>query len=56
MDDSEPQLAMPSSDFLGDLAGCFPFLGVGCDGCFYVVADVGTEFMVQICVVGVSDV
>jgi hypothetical protein len=56
MDDSESQVAMAASDFFGDLARCFPFLGVRGDGCVYVVADVGAEFVVEVCVVGVFDV
>lgn len=56
MDNSEPQVAMAPSDFLGDLTRCFPVLSVGDDGCFYVIADVGAEFVVEVCVVGVFDV
>jgi hypothetical protein len=56
VDNSEPQLAVASSDFLGDLARCFPFLGMRGDGCFYVIADVGAEFVVEVCIVGVFNV
>lgn len=56
MHDAKAELAVPSPDGLGHLACGFPVLCIGRDVSVDIVADVGAQRVVGLCVVGVLDV
>lgn len=56
MNDAKAMVIIVPAGRFRDLAGFFPFVGEGRDMRVDVVADVGAQVVVQVCVVGVFDV
>jgi hypothetical protein len=54
--DAEAELAMTSSNLLGDLPGSFPFLSVRRDRSLDIITDPDAQIMMQISVVRIADV